>query len=406
MSDFHQAGIIASIHRLRDRPLEELDREILAWSEETPVGLLIPSLFSELHGPALPAIVKQLAEIPYLDTIVIPVGRASAEEFEEARQFFSVLPQRTVLIWVESPRIQQLLEDFKACGLPVGEPGKGRALWLALGYFLAENRCHTIALHDADILTYSRELVARLVYPLVSRQIDFDFCKGYYARVSDRLHGRVTRMLVFPLLRALEIVIGNHPYIRYLASFRYPLAGEFALDASLANVIRIPSNWGVEVGVLSEIYRNRSTRRICQAEILNSYDHKHQVVSADDPSAGLHRMAIDIVTHLLQTLSQTGIAFDEGALRSLMTVYRRTAEDFVAIYFADATIDGLKYDRHSEEALLGVFVGAIRTAIERFRADPIGQPDLPNWIRVRAAIEDVGDRLVDIVRGDGGILGP
>ncbi|HUP60220.1 MAG TPA: glycosyl transferase [Thermoanaerobaculia bacterium] len=405
MSDFHQAGIIATIHRLRDRPIEELDREILTWSEETPVGLLIPSLFSELHGPALPGIVKQLAEVPYIDTIVIPVGRASAEEFEEAKQFFSVLPQRTVLIWIEGPRIQQLLEDFKSAGLPVGEPGKGRALWLALGYFLAENRCHTIALHDADILTYSRELVARLVYPLVSRQIDFDFCKGYYARVSDRLHGRVTRMLVFPLLRALEIVIGNHPYIRYLASFRYPLAGEFALDASLANVIRIPSNWGVEVGVLSEIYRNRSTRRICQAEILNAYDHKHQVVSADDPSAGLHRMAIDIVTHLLQTLSQTGIAFDEGALRSLMTVYRRTAEDFVAIYFADATIDGLMYDRHSEEALLGVFVGAIRTAIDRFRADPIGQPDLPNWIRVRAAIEDVGDRLLDIVRSDGGILG-
>ena len=406
MSDFHQAGIIATIHRLRERPVEELDREILTWSEETPVGLLVPSLFSELHGPALPAIVKQLAEVPYLDTIVIPVGRASADEFEEAKRFFSVLPQRTVLLWVEGPRIQQLLEDFKSAGLPIGEPGKGRALWLALGYFLAENRCHTIALHDADILTYSRELVARLVYPLVSRQIDFDFCKGYYARVSDRLHGRVTRMLVFPLLRALEIVIGNHPYIRYLASFRYPLAGEFALDASLANVIRIPSNWGVEVGVLSEIYRNRSTRRICQAEILDSYDHKHQVVSADDPSAGLHRMAIDIVTHLLQSLSQTGISFDEGALRSLLTVYRRTAEDFVAIYFADATIDGLRYDRHSEEALLGVFIGAIRTAIERFRADPIGQPDLPNWIRVRAAIEDVGDRLVDIARSDGGILRP
>lgn len=405
MSDFHQAGIIATIHRLRDRPIEELDREILSWSEESPVGLLVPSLFSELHGPALPGIVKQLAAVPYLDTIVVPVGRASAEEFEEAKRFFSVLPQRTVLIWVEGPRIQQLLEDFKSAGLPIGEPGKGRALWLALGYFLSENRCHTIALHDADILTYSRELVARLVYPLVSRQIDFDFCKGYYARVSDRLHGRVTRMLVFPLLRALEIVIGNHPYIRYLASFRYPLAGEFALDASLANVIRIPSNWGVEVGVLSEVYRNRSTRRICQAEILDSYDHKHQVVSENDPSAGLHRMAIDIVTHLLQTLSQTGISFDEGALRSLLTVYRRTAEDFVAIYFADATIDGLGYDRHSEEALLGVFIGAIRTAIERFRTDPIGQPDLPNWIRVRAAIEDVSDRLLDIVRSDGGLVG-
>lgn len=39
MSDFHQAGIIATVHRLRERPLEELDREILSWSEETPTRI-------------------------------------------------------------------------------------------------------------------------------------------------------------------------------------------------------------------------------------------------------------------------------------------------------------------------------------------------------------------------------
>jgi glucosyl-3-phosphoglycerate synthase len=404
LADFYQTGVIATIHRLRERPIDELEAEIQEFSEGSPVALLLPSLFSELHGPALPGIVEELKKVPYLDTILVPVGRASAEEFEEAKRFFSVLPQRTVLLWVDGPNMQQLLDDLRSAGLPLGEPGKGLSVWMSLGYLLAENRCRTIALHDADIVTYSRELLARLVYPVISPQIGFDFCKGYYARVTDRMHGRVTRLLVFPFLRALEVVIGNHPYVRYLGSFRYPLAGEFALDVDLAGVVRIPCNWGLEVGVLSEIYRNRSMRRICQAEILDSYEHKHQTLSAEDPSAGLHRMAIDIVSHLLRTLSQTGIVFYPGQLHTLLGVYRRTAEDMVAAYYADAAIDGLRYDRHNEESIVGVFAGAIKLASERFLADPIGAADLPNWIRVAAANPDVSDRLIEIALRDGGVL--
>ncbi len=403
MVDFHQTGIIATIHRLRGRPIEELEREISAFARSSPIALLLPCLFSELQGPALPGIVEELKKVPYLDTIIVPIGRASAEEFEESKRFFSVLPQRTVLLWVDGPEMTHFLEEMKSKGLPTGEAGKGRAVWLCLGYLLAENRCRVIGLHDADIVTYSRELLARLVYPVLSPQIGYDFCKGYYARITDRLHGRVTRLLVFPFLRALEVVIGNHPYVRYLSSFRYPLAGEFALDIDLAGVIRIPCNWGLEVGVLSEIYRNRSMRRICQAEILDSYEHKHQVLSAEDPTAGLHRMAIDIVSHLLRTLSQTGIVFYPGQLHTLLGCYKRTAEDMVATYYADAAVDGLIYDRHTEESTVDVFAGAIQAASERFLADPIGAPDLPNWIRVAAAVPDVSERLLDIGRANGGV---
>jgi glucosyl-3-phosphoglycerate synthase len=156
--------------------------------------------------------------------------------------------------------------------------------------------------------------------------------------------------------------------------------------------------------VLSEVYRNRSIRRICQAEIHDAYEHKHQVVSEGDATTGLHRMAIDIVSHLLRTLSQTGIVFFPGQLHTLYGVYRRTAEDMIATYYSDAAIDGLQYDRHSEEAIVNVFAAAIVTASERFLADPIGEPDLANWIRVTAAMPDVSDRLLEIARADGGLL--
>jgi glucosyl-3-phosphoglycerate synthase len=404
MGDFHQTGIVATIHRLKARPLDELESEISVFARSNPLALLLPCLFSELRGTALPSIVEELERVPYVDTIIVPIGKASADEFEEAKQFFSVLPQRTVLLWVDGPAMRHLIDDLKDAGLPTGEPGKGRAVWLSIGYLLAENRCRAIALHDADIVTYSRELLARLVYPVLSPQIGYDFCKGFYSRVTDRMHGRVTRLLVFPLIRALEVVIGNHPYVRYLGSFRYPLAGEFALDIDLANVIRMPCNWGLEVGVLAEVYRNRSMRRICQSEVLDTYEHKHQTLSAEDPTAGLHRMAIDIVSHLLRTVSQTGIVFHPGELHTLLGVYKRTAEDMLATYYADAAIDGLAYDRHAEESTVDVFAGAIKLASERYLADPMGPADLPNWIRVTAAIPDVAQRLIDVARANGGVL--
>ena len=110
-------------------------------------------------------------------------------------------------------------------------PGKGRACWLAIGYVLAEERAAYIAFQDADVVNFSRAMLARLVLPAVEPTVDFDFVKAYYARVSDRLHGRVTRLLLTPLLAAFTRLIGQDPYIRYLSSFRYALSGEFAVKS-------------------------------------------------------------------------------------------------------------------------------------------------------------------------------
>jgi glucosyl-3-phosphoglycerate synthase len=404
MADFHQNGVIATIHKLGSRPVEEIEAEIHAWSRRRPVSLLLPSLYSELSGPALPRIVEELAHVPYLDSIVVPIGRATRSEFEHAIAFFDRLPQPVKLLWLEGPGFLELIDDLRSAGLPTGEPGKGRACWLSLGYILAEGRAQTIALHDADILTYERELLARLVYPIVSPSIDYDFCKGFYARFGAKLYGRVTRLLMFPLLRALAIVFGSHPYLDYLSSFRYPLAGEFALDASLARVLRVPYHWGLEIGVLSEVFRNHSIRRICQSEVLHRYDHKHQEMSAEDSAAGLHRMAVDVSTHLLRTMAQVGIPLDEGRMHSLLAVFRRTAQDAVATYWADAAIDGLAFDRHEEEQAVDTFVAAIRAATAAYSADPVGPLNLPNWTRVSAARPKVYARLLELVRADGGAL--
>jgi len=93
--------------------------------------------------------------------------------------------------------------------------------------------------------------------------MDYEFCKGYYPRVTDRLYGRVTRLFISPIIRALKKIVGHMPFLVYLDSFRYPLAGEFSMKADLARINRIPADWGLEVGSLAEVFRNVSMKKIC-----------------------------------------------------------------------------------------------------------------------------------------------
>ncbi|MCZ6784563.1 MAG: glycosyl transferase, partial [Proteobacteria bacterium] len=66
MADFHQTGVISTLHRLGSPDLVRLERELLSYSTERPVALVLPCLYSELYGPALKGIVDQLKGVPYL----------------------------------------------------------------------------------------------------------------------------------------------------------------------------------------------------------------------------------------------------------------------------------------------------------------------------------------------------
>jgi glucosyl-3-phosphoglycerate synthase len=82
-----------------------------------------------------------------------------------------------------------------------------------------------------------------------------------------------------PLIRAMQKVFGYTPLLVYLDSFRYPLAGEFAMTADLARVNKLLGDWGLDFGILAEVFRNSSTQRICQVDLIDTYEHKHQPIS-------------------------------------------------------------------------------------------------------------------------------
>ncbi|MAT91698.1 MAG: glycosyl transferase [Halioglobus sp.] len=401
MGDFYQNGIITTLHNLADRPLEDIEGELLAFSRRRPMGLILPSLYSELEGEALPHILEELVEVPYLGEIVIGLDRADSDQYRAALAFFSRLPQRHRVLWNDGPRLKALDKKLEDLDLAPRELGKGRNVWYCMGYTLASGRAESVALHDCDILTYDRSMLARLIYPVANPQFNYEFCKGYYARIADgKINGRVSRLLVTPLLRALKKMHGDMEYLEYMDSFRYPLAGEFSFRRDVLNDILIPSDWGLEIGVLSEMYRNYANNRLCQVDIAECYDHKHQDLSAHDDESGLSKMSIDIAKALFRKLATRGVTFDSETFRSLKATYYRIALDFVETYYNDAVMNGLSLDIHNEEKAVELFAENIMKAGEVFLARPMERPFIPSWNRVISAIPDVLEQLLDAVESD------
>lgn len=400
MSDFFQTGAIATLHRLGPTKLPRLEDELRSFAEETPIALVLPCHIREVGTKALKLIARELRGVSYLAQIVVGIDGANARGWRKARHFFGQLPQKPTLLWNDGPRMQRLYQRLEEADLSAGPGGKGRNVWTCFGYVLASEQARMVAVHDCDILTYNRELLARLCYPVAHPSLGFDFCKGYYARVTDQLNGRVMRLMVTPLLRALKSILGLHPYLVYMDTFRYPLAGEFAMDVDLVRRVRIPYDWALEVGMLAEVFRNSAPRAICQSELCDNYDHKHQELSARDREKGLNKMATDIARSFFRRMAAEGIKLDTGLFDTLLSAYMKQAEDTLRFYSADSALNGLKYPRHEEETAVATFVRSIQIAAKAFQEDPLATPLISNWNRVESACPHFLDELREAVRLD------
>ncbi len=403
MADFHQNGTIATLHNLTDRPVEELEERLVHYAKKRPMTLVLPSLFSELEGGALKNIVQELKDVPYLKKIVIGLDQADEKQFEYAKEFFSVLPQDHVILWNDGPRLRGIDAQLSKHSLSPPQPGKGRNVWYCLGYIMAANDgTKVVGLHDCDILTYGRTMLARLMYPVANPNFSYVLSKGYYPRVADdKMNGRVVRLLVTPFLNSLMKVYGFDPYINYLRGFRYPLSGEFAMDIDVLPDLRIPSDWGLEIGILSEIRRNYANKMVCQVDLADNYDHKHQIISEDDKTQGLSRMSIDIILSIFRKLATNGTTISRPQIRALKATYLRHAFDMIEMYKDDATMNGLDYSVHDEERTVELFAKNIIEAGERYTEDPQDNSAfVPRWNRVNNALPDIMDQMKDAIELD------
>jgi glucosyl-3-phosphoglycerate synthase len=400
MADFSQNGVITTLQKLKDRPVKDLDRELKTISKKRKMVLILPALVTEFDGAAMPNIIKELMGVRYLHQIVLSLDRADENQFRKIKEIMSPLPTDVKIVWHDGPRIKVLLQELHDADFTLGQPGKGRSVWMSLGYILSDRDVYAIALHDCDIVNYKKEMLARLIYPVVHLATDFEFSKGYYARVTDRLYGRVTRLFYTPLIRTMKRILGYNAFIDYLSNFRYALSGEFAFISSLARGIRISPTWGLEVSMLSEVYQNTSVNRICQVEIIDTYEHKHQILEKNKPDKGLIRMATDIAKAMFRVLSQDGMIISQSFFRTLLTSYIQESRIAIEKYNALSLLNGLAYDRHAEIEAVEAFVESLKVAMKEFVEDPVGIPMLSAWVRVDAAIPDFSERLRDAVERD------
>jgi len=399
--DFSQHGPITTIHDLGTTQPEDLRGVLRAASTKYRIGLLLPITAADMRAEPFLNIVKQLVEVDFIDTIVVVLNKAEAvEDYQQTVRILAPLGERAQILWTDGARGKSLITNLIEQGFNVSKPGKGRAVWLAFGYLLADPKLKAFVLHDCDIVNYDNDMLVRLCMPMIYPSLDFDFCKAYYARCTDRMHGRVVRLLVTPLLNALISVLGSDDFLVFLNSFRYPLAGEFAVTAALARSNRIPNDWGLEVGTLAEVFRNTSPKRVCQVDLGRLYEHKHQPLSLEDPQRGLMRMCSDILKNIIHTLASRGVVFSPGHFISLRSAYLRMAQDAIRQYHADALINSLTFDRHAEEQSIEAFAQQITSVGDAIYENPSGGESIPTWTRVLTALPDFPQQLRQIAIDD------
>ncbi|NJL45562.1 MAG: glucosyl-3-phosphoglycerate synthase [Leptolyngbyaceae cyanobacterium SM2_3_12] len=395
----YKQELITTIHDL-GCDLGRIEDRLTELSQTHPTAVLIPSLYEELGRPALATIREHLSGCTFVNNVIICLYAETFEEYVHAVQFFEPLPQPTFVLWENGPRVTSILQTLKDLGLDLLQfRGKGRAVWLGLG--IASLDAAAIALHDADITTYDRSYPLKLLYPLLEQEFGIAFSKAYYARIGESprsLHGRVTRLFVTPLITSLMELFGYQDYLRYLNAYRYPLSGEFALTSDLALNTRIPGNWGLEVGLLAEVYRNVALKRIAQID-LGIFEHKHQSLGSS-ANSGLQKMCRDILQSIFRTLTETEqVVIGEDHIRALRIKYRREAQNLTRQYFVDARFNNLDYDRHNEEVTLEAFEQVILEAGNQYLEDPTGT-QIPDWTRALAVIPDLREQLLDAVISD------
>ncbi|WP_227131880.1 glycosyl transferase family 2 [Halorubellus salinus] len=308
--------------------------------------------------------------------VVVPLS-ASPEHVGDFADWLGSFDVDADLLWCNSEEVDAVLADHELGGAA----GKGRDVWLALGH--AADVADFVVCHDADAKTYTDRHVPKLLAPLAG---EYAFSKGYYARVeNDQLYGRLFRLFVRPLIRALDDAT-DHAFVDYLDAFRYALAGEFAMTADLAREIRAQRQFGLEVGTLADAYAHAGFERSAQVD-LGRHEHDHRAVSGP---TGLSDMSEQVGRALFNALADHDVPVAYDALRD---AYRDTASALVDQYAADAAFNDFAYDAHDERDQIEAYAPAVQA--------PDRDDRLPAWHEVSLHAETVLDashRAIERVR--------
>jgi len=170
--------------------------------------------------------------------------------------------------------------------------GKGDALWRSLLCL----RGDIIIWIDSDIRNFHPRFVYGIIGPLLARP-GIRYVKGFYQRPIKEEHrllptggGRVTELVARPLLSL---------FFPELGALIQPLSGEYGGDRELLEKIPFFSGYGVEIGMLMDIYSRFGMDVIGQVDLVERH-HFNQPMSA------LGRMSFQIMQAVFIRLHEQG----------------------------------------------------------------------------------------------------
>ncbi len=239
----------------------------------------IGSIVSGIHQ-------KMVEEVAIVDEIVVMDGFSNDSTVSEAC------------------RAGASVHNLDSAGPKVNCAGKGAALWKS--QFITTG--DILIFIDSDILDFNERFICGLLGPLLLYD-EFEFVKSFYKRplllgsgVYENQGGRVTEILVRPLLSA---------FVPQLAFFHQPLSGEYAITRSLMETLPVFSGYGVEIGLLLDIYFSRGLDGVAQVDMGQRW-HRNRTV------AELSKMSFSLLKVISERLQKYGLASWESFSEKLI----------------------------------------------------------------------------------------
>ncbi|MBL9130648.1 MAG: hypothetical protein JNG86_05580, partial [Verrucomicrobiaceae bacterium] len=346
----------------------------------------------------LPRILERAADVGYIREVILSMNAMDAAQHDQAlklcRRMLRGKPAR--ILWNDGPAMQPLFARLEEAELPGYHAGKGTNIWTGILALQAGGFDGIVISHDTDILNYSRDMLWRLAYPLLHPRMGYRYAKGYYSRVAERLYGRVTRLLIFPMIQACRDVLGAKPLIEHLDSFRYPLSGEFAADMSALRSFSLPGGWGLEISMLAESFHRLSVSEVCQVDLGFHFEHRHRSLKpaqAGLQEPGLITAAADVARCLAyQVLRDSEPRSAEEMLRLIIARYWIRATEWLARYEHVALMNGLDHDPQEETAAVNAFGHALNQLLQSTPTEGLRVPAMRPPVRnVLQRLPELGD---------------
>lgn len=251
---------IGRLIRLKEKQGSTISLAMPALNEEKTVKKVITTIKTAL-----------MDEAPLLDEIVL----MDSDSTDKTRQ---IAEELGIPVYIH----QQLLPELSP------RVGKGEALWKSL----LVTKGDIIVWVDTDIVNIHPRFVYGIIGPLLLNP-NIQFVKGFYRRplrVGNKIQagggGRVTELTARPLLNL---------FYPELSGVIQPLSGEYAGRRQALEQSTFFSGYGVEIGLLIDIFERLGLRAIAQVDLLERIHHNQELEA-------LSKMSFAIIQAVLSRL--------------------------------------------------------------------------------------------------------